>query len=341
MQAKVQRVTFPEGRRVIAVSDIHGGLDYLQGLLAKIHYAADDILVLVGDLFERGTQNLALLRYLTALCRQRAIYKVRGNWDFMYEDVFEDGPRSADLLDYMLRPERSEGLLAQMNREMGWQVSRGMDFNAWRLALLKYFPEEWAFLQNVPTILESENVRFVHAGLTSEDIAAQDIRTCIKNDNFLEQGLSFRKLTVVGHWPAANYSDNGLINYNPRYSAVQNICSIDGGCYVKSFGQLNALIFTGGDPSRLEFASYDLLARENDFVLVRQLATGITVWAYNKNLYTRDEQLCCAEATDYEPPVYPGDTLTLLHKTSRGCMIRKDGVVGWYHGRIQELQTEK
>lgn len=52
--ATVKRLTFPEGRRVLAISDIHGNLPFLKGVLAAAHYGPDDILVLVGDLVEKG-----------------------------------------------------------------------------------------------------------------------------------------------------------------------------------------------------------------------------------------------------------------------------------------------
>ena len=44
--ATVKRLTFPEGRRVLAISDIHGNLPFLKGVLAAAHYGPDDILVL-------------------------------------------------------------------------------------------------------------------------------------------------------------------------------------------------------------------------------------------------------------------------------------------------------
>ena len=47
--ATVKRLTFPEGRRVLAISDIHGNLPFLKGVLAAAHYGPDDILVLVAS----------------------------------------------------------------------------------------------------------------------------------------------------------------------------------------------------------------------------------------------------------------------------------------------------
>ena len=38
------------GRRVIAISDIHGNLPFLKGVLAKAKFSPEDVLILVGDL---------------------------------------------------------------------------------------------------------------------------------------------------------------------------------------------------------------------------------------------------------------------------------------------------
>ena len=83
MELRLQRVSFPKGRRVIAVSDIHGWCDMLRGLLRKIDFSEEDILVLVGDVFEKGSQNLELLRYLMELSKKSTVYKVMGNCDIL------------------------------------------------------------------------------------------------------------------------------------------------------------------------------------------------------------------------------------------------------------------
>ena len=45
---------FAPGRRILAVSDIHGNLPFFQGLLQKIRFASEDILILDGDMLEKG-----------------------------------------------------------------------------------------------------------------------------------------------------------------------------------------------------------------------------------------------------------------------------------------------
>lgn len=55
MKNPFRTLSLPAGRRLIAVSDIHGHLTLLRALLEKVHYIpGGDLLFLVGDLVEKG-----------------------------------------------------------------------------------------------------------------------------------------------------------------------------------------------------------------------------------------------------------------------------------------------
>ena len=60
----LSRPELDEGARIIVVSDIHGNLPYFLGLLDKLVLRADDQLILLGDLVEKGPQSLDTLRYV-------------------------------------------------------------------------------------------------------------------------------------------------------------------------------------------------------------------------------------------------------------------------------------
>ena len=60
--AWVIRPKIEPGRRVVAVSDVHGNLPFLKGLLEQVRLTPADVLVIVGDLLEKGRDSLATLR---------------------------------------------------------------------------------------------------------------------------------------------------------------------------------------------------------------------------------------------------------------------------------------
>lgn len=115
-KAIVARPHFPPGRRIIAVSDIHGNLPFFRALMDKIGLTPDDSLVLLGDMLEKGRDSLALLRYLMELSKTHTLYPVCGNCDGLVLRFFEtdelDGRFFASYL-----PRHPESALRQMARE--------------------------------------------------------------------------------------------------------------------------------------------------------------------------------------------------------------------------------
>lgn len=88
-QAVVIRPRFEPGRRIIAVSDVHGNLDFFRGLMDQVGLTPSDILVLVGDLLEKGPDSLALLRYVMELSRTHTVYPLCGNCDGLVLRFFD------------------------------------------------------------------------------------------------------------------------------------------------------------------------------------------------------------------------------------------------------------
>lgn len=66
MNTVIQKIQPKPGQRIIAMSDIHGHPDYMLQLLRKLHYGGDDILVIAGDLVDKGPDSLQAVRYIMA-----------------------------------------------------------------------------------------------------------------------------------------------------------------------------------------------------------------------------------------------------------------------------------
>ena len=380
--ATVIRPAIEPGRRVVAVSDIHGNLPFLKGLLERVALTAGDVLILVGDLLEKGRDSLATLRYVMELGEKYTVYPLSGNCDYI-DRMFLEGQASgeekfsrwmengsgASGVDEGLWPilsywkERST--LIQMGLELGLPMPRqASDLPALRSALLDAFPKETAFLMNLPHILEAGNFIFVHGGVPREDrLDELDAYSCMKNDDFLGQGLSFRKWVVVGHWPVTLY-DPHIQRSAPIIDRERHIASIDGGCVLKLDGQLNALIIPDVCGDELDFTAYDglapvtaldaqeaspdpvnirwsdsvveVLSEDGDCVRVRHPSSGRELWLPRDFVSRwRDRQTHTEDATDYRLSVEPGDTLYLVRETGWGRLVKKDHVTGWYFGRIK------
>ena len=66
-----RKLRLDASRRIIAISDIHGNDALLKRLLQKVDYQPqNDVLLLLGDLIEKGPHNLQTLQTIRQLCAQ-------------------------------------------------------------------------------------------------------------------------------------------------------------------------------------------------------------------------------------------------------------------------------
>ena len=115
----IERRVLPKGRRILVVSDIHGALDYLRGLLEQLRFCEDDLLILNGDMLEKGPRSLDTLRYIVRLSRTHAVWPVMGNCDGLERLFLDAAPvRNFDAREFMVngRAGWQTGLLRQMAR---------------------------------------------------------------------------------------------------------------------------------------------------------------------------------------------------------------------------------
>ena len=364
--ATVIRPNIEPHRRVIAISDIHGNLPFLKGVLAKAKFSPDDVLVLVGDLFEKGQESLGVLRYLLELMETHTVYPLCGNCDYIDRVFLEGKPGIDEEMWPVFRFWSGRSLILQLGAEAGIVPQCAEDLPGLRAAVLKKFPRETEFLLTLPHILEAGNFIFVHGGVPREDrLEELEAYPCMKNDDFMGQGHHFRKWVVVGHWPVTLYNPH-VPTASPLIDRERHIVSVDGGCVLKVDGQLNALIIPDICGDEMRHVAYDglpvvvaeedqaasenpinirwsdsaveVLREERDCCWCRHLSSGRELWILKEYIYPRrnDGLIHCEDTTDYLLPVTAGERLALVRESSRGCLVKKHGATGWYCGRIKK-----
>jgi len=215
--------------------------------------------------------------------------------------------------------------------------------------------EEIKWLDGLPHIIESEKFVFVHGGISSNNLAEQEARACMKNDNFMEQGLMFDKYVVVGHYPTVNYTHE-VPCHNPIVNEKSRIIAIDGGCINIRSGQLNAFIisdekfsytYVDGFPTiQMEKAqaakggelNITWLDRFVEFVeygevfsTYRHLKTGKELDIPNSTVWKDALGNICSGGfgTDYFLPVNAGDEVSVVSKFGNRIFAKVNGTVGW------------
>jgi len=357
---RIEHLTLPQGRRIICISDVHGNLPYLRGLLEKLRFSPDDVLMLVGDLMEKGPWSLDTLRYVVGLSKTHEVHMVSGNCDWWVPLMFEVGPPEGNLWYINNKP---FCLARQMCIELGIPVTPDMDYRAMRDTIAAHYKEEFDFLRAMPEIIETEDYIFVHGGLPAGDPAAWDAWKCMKYDAFLDSAPAYAKWVIVGHWPVMLYREN-IVCANPVFDWERKIISIDGGCVLKDDGQLNALVIPCAGSEDFSVVSYDpfptatvlqgqagsdrswyirwgdnrveVLHRGTEFSRIRHRRTGYEMEVLTKYLYEEDDGVRVNDCTDYRLPLSPGDRVSIVEETSRGYFLKHDGVSGWYAGTLKK-----
>ena len=359
-QTIIRDITIPQDSRIIAVSDIHGNVEFFQGLMEKIKLSPQDTLVVLGDMVEKGPESLKLLNIIMHMQNTHNIYPVCGNCDGLLLRFFE-GPEWDDVFFKNYLIQRPESTIRQMADEIAF-----LDWNnlaALRVALRDQFSAHWAFLKSLPHVLRTEHLVFVHGGVPSLDgIDQMDAWECMKNDYFLTQKRSFPTYVVVGHCPVTLY-DEKIATGAPIIDRVRKTISIDGACILKLDGQLNALIIPKEDSEDFIWDSYDglpvvealtpqtpsmeslnirwghnevdILEHGTEFTLCRHIESGRKIYILTEYLSEKKSKIYCEDATDYVLPVSKGDKLALCHMVTGGILAKKEGVTGWYWGEYR------
>lgn len=363
MRAMVRPIELPPERRTMVISDIHGNLPFLKGLLHQVGFCSDDILIVLGDIMERSEGSLDTLRYVMELSEKYTVYTLLGNCDNItpaFVDARPDIPE--EFYGRWFRQHGERCALVKMAHLAGVEVTSPSDYPAVRAAIGREFAAELDFLRGVPHIYINDDYLFVHGGVPREDrLEELEAFGCMKNDDFLGQGHSFRRWVVVGHWPVTLYRED-IPSARPILLYDRHIASIDGGCTLKEDGQLNALILPREPGGEFTYAAYDgfpvktaldgqeasgdpinirwgrsrleVLEAGPEFSRCRHLESGRTLEILTEYLRRDEKGTFCEDSTDYRLPVKPGDRLSIVRQTSRGSLCKKDGVTGWYFGKL-------
>ena len=360
--ARVLRPTIEAGRRVLVISDIHANLPYFHGLLNKVGFCGDDVLILNGDFLEKGTESLKTLREVMALTENGNVIPIMGNCDD-WAAIFSMDTHWENNLQKYLRYRRS-GLLWDMALEMGLDPMKLPGFEEFKRLLAERFPAEFAFLGKLPQAVQAGRYTFAHAAVyPDKPLEQHTVGELLRCDAWYKLGYSFDEWVVVGHYPVMLYCDD-IVCANPVIDRKRHIACIDGACVLKDDGQLNCLIIPDITRDELYFEAYDpfpvrtvlndqaasersayirwgdsrvqVLERGEEFSRCRHVRTGYELEILTKYLFTDGEYTDCNDCTDYVLPLKAGDRVGVVETCSHGYFVKHNGVSGWYFGELSE-----
>ncbi len=361
MGIRIIRPRFEDFRRIIVISDIHGNYTVFRSLLSQLRYSRNDILILLGNIVERGPESLRTLRFVMELSSTNPVYTVMGDADPICKEIIRND-RNRELLHYVMSNPQS--LVADMCKEAGIPLRLNTNMLAVKQSLRVIFQEEIAFLANLPHLIEVPNFIFAHGQILPGSLEDLHPAEVIRGDAFLDKGFSFDKYVVVGHWPVLMY-DKSKRDANPIINKTRKIISINGGISRKRDGQLNALIIPSVDSADFRTAYADALPKakvlnsqaagefrntilqpdnivkplrySGDFAYCRHESTGKNYWIPKHYLSVKNEVWRTEDITDYQIKVTYEDIVSVVESTSRGYLVKKNGITGWYYGLLEPI----
>lgn len=235
----IKKVMLPKECRIICISDIHAHYDDFVKLLQKCEYDSEnDYLFILGDILEKGRQNIQILQYVKRLCENPKTICIKGNNDTQCERMAFSDSKEKFMSRLINRPQNAFVDMANAIQITNFEN----DFDEKRKSIIHNFSSELQFINDMPLAIETEKYVFVHAGIENrKDWENSDEEVVLCEDWFFNKEHCIDKHVVVGHYPTYNFekSDNTCL---PIIDNEKRIIAIDGGCEVKWAGQLNAFI---------------------------------------------------------------------------------------------------
>ena len=187
-----------------AVSDIHGCYSDMIKALDKVGFMkgnSNHILIVVGDAFDRGHEQLELFNFFMELEQSNQLIYILGNHDMMLIGMQSDP--SLAVFNYM-----HNGLDETIHQIFGVKKMVGMYKYIEQVVQTNQYKQMRAWLSSKEFYFETEDYIFAHAGLPDDDDWRKTmnhhdtwIKTWMMLDSSLNE-LTGGKFLVCGHWHA-------------------------------------------------------------------------------------------------------------------------------------------
>ena len=211
-----------ETRRIIAIGDIHGCLHPLKKLIRQIKPEAEDQLLFLGDMIDRGNHSKEVIDFLIELSSRYSCHFLMGNHELMFLDYL-DNCSSDNWLG-----NGGQATLASYNSLDGCDLEE----------------EHLLFIRNCRHFIETEHYFFTHGGLDPELSIKDNIRY-YKPEEFCWQRVHMRTTFLESNnykWEKTVVCGHTAI---PVPIMLERLIAIDTGCvYSKNplMGRLTAVI---------------------------------------------------------------------------------------------------
>ena len=196
---KIEKINENDYNRIFVMSDIHGQYDLFLKMLDKIKLKREDLLVIIGDICDRGKKSYEI--YMKCMKMRKLVYNLKfilGNHEDMLLEDLEN--------DYPIRYETEYSVFRNSkyfeNKDMkDWHEENFLEEIEW---LVKW-------LKNCPLIISGNENIFVHAGLDLKKVLEKQEKETVlwtREEFWLMENVELEeykgKNIYFGHTPNIN-----------------------------------------------------------------------------------------------------------------------------------------
>ena len=218
---KIEKINENDYNKIFVVSDLHGQYDLFLKLLEKINLRREDLLVIMGDICDRGEKSYEI--YMKCMKMMKLGYNVKfilGNHEDMMLDDLEN--------DYPLRYETEFSIYRNSKYFNKKSMEEWYEEN--------FFKEiKWLvkWLKNSPLVISGNENIFVHAGLDLQtDLEEQERATVL----WTREEFWLNEESILGEYRDKNIYFGHTPNINGRISQkTDRISGIDCGAFFTHF----------------------------------------------------------------------------------------------------------
>lgn len=356
-KTSVLRLNLNNNKRCIFISDIHGDLELLKKGLQKVNFSRNDALFLLGDLIEKGDQNLAILDYLIQLKKEYEIYFLAGNCDEVLRFILPP-VKKEEFLYYSLV--KGHTIINEMADKLNLSITKDTNVDLLCQEFSFRFENYYDFIDSFyDLIVLNDKYVLVHGGIDDIGNIPEYNYELLKYDSFYLKAKPANQIRIVGHFPTINYC-TGIPSNTPIFDFEKNIICIDGGNKVKLAGQLNIVMmqnemfnYTYVDNYAKQIAKNDLPTINTNPIHINSYLDSVCYYgekiddfyivynqknekcyAYHLDFLEKDDFFFCYDATNYMMELKKGEEYSLIVKAKPFSIVKKRGVVGLVPTRV-------
>lgn len=351
-ELKVLKLNLDYSKRILCVSDIHGGYDLLDENLKKVNYDSnEDYLIILGDCINRGEHSLDSINYIIELCKKKNVYMIKGNHE---EDFYNRNDLQRDLIKMYVTKKTS--LLYDLLKDIDSSKLNEDEIFDYAYEHYKYI---FDFIYDLPDMIETSKYIFVHSAYFDTN----NVHSAVRTADYLKYNYKSKdKWIIVGHYPTANYPEmtDNKFNCNPLILKENKIISIDGGKGTKDFGQVNMLIIENDKFGSIYtdwFKKIEVIDDQDEagsisitykdpYVQILEDKGEMLLCRYHDTIALLEKRLVYLDkndeynarnSTNWFLKLHKGDIVSLVYKGDTISQIKKDGIVGYAYNTKLKL----